>query len=154
MVKPSYLLAANRTPKCVPLWRYRCYCCIIVMSWIGNNAAIWLVHKFKLLFNEWIGHLQIKHFITILQNQWFAQGYACMITHLCVCVTSHYLTWLIHREQQWRSDGSVGVCIILPVFLTKQEHIRYRADFKFAPSQWEMSLQSNGVSHWLGANLE
>ena len=24
----------------------------------------------------------------------------------------------------------------------------------FAPSQWETSLQSNAVSHWLGANLE
>ena len=26
--------------------------------------------------------------------------------------------------------------------------------FKLALSQWEMSLQSNAVSHWLGANLE
>ena len=30
----------------------------------------------------------------------------------------------------------------------------HRADFRFAPSQWETSLQSNAVSHWLGANLE
>ena len=29
-----------------------------------------------------------------------------------------------------------------------------RADFKFTPNQWETSLQSNAVSHWLGANLE
>ena len=29
-----------------------------------------------------------------------------------------------------------------------------RADPRFAPSQWETSLQSNAVSHWLGANLE
>ena len=29
----------------------------------------------------------------------------------------------------------------------------YMADFRFAPSQWETSLQSNAVSHWLGANL-
>ena len=29
-----------------------------------------------------------------------------------------------------------------------------RADSGLAPSQWETSLQSNGVSHWLGANLE
>ena len=27
-------------------------------------------------------------------------------------------------------------------------------DSRFAPSQWEMALQSNAVSHWLGANLE
>ena len=26
--------------------------------------------------------------------------------------------------------------------------------FRFAPSQWETLLQSNTVSHWMGANLE
>ena len=30
----------------------------------------------------------------------------------------------------------------------------HRADSRSAPSQWETSLQSNAVSHWLGANLE
>ena len=29
-----------------------------------------------------------------------------------------------------------------------------RVDFGLAPSQWEMSLQSNVVSHWADANLE
>ena len=29
-----------------------------------------------------------------------------------------------------------------------------RADSRLATSQWEMSLQSNTVSHWLGANLK
>ena len=30
----------------------------------------------------------------------------------------------------------------------------HRADSGLAPSQWETSLQSNTISHWLGANLE
>ena len=29
-----------------------------------------------------------------------------------------------------------------------------RADSRLAPSQWETSLRSNAVSHWLGASLE
>ena len=29
-----------------------------------------------------------------------------------------------------------------------------QADSRLAQSQWETSLQSNAVSHWLGANLE
>ena len=29
-----------------------------------------------------------------------------------------------------------------------------RADYRLASSQWETSLLSNAVSHWLGANLE
>ena len=32
--------------------------------------------------------------------------------------------------------------------------VQYRADSRFAPSQWETSLQSNAISHWLGASLE
>ena len=30
----------------------------------------------------------------------------------------------------------------------------YRADCRFAPSQWETVLFCNDVSHWLGANLD
>ena len=30
----------------------------------------------------------------------------------------------------------------------------HRSDSRFAPSQWETSLQSNGVSDWLSTNLE
>ena len=38
--------------------------------------------------------------------------------------------------------------------LGHNEIIRYRADSRLVLSQWETSLQSNVVSHWLGANLE
>ena len=30
----------------------------------------------------------------------------------------------------------------------------FRTDSRLAPRQWETSLHSNAVSHWLGANLE
>ena len=33
-------------------------------------------------------------------------------------------------------------------------HLLFRADSRIAHSQWETLLQSNTVSHWLGANLE
>ena len=36
----------------------------------------------------------------------------------------------------------------------KQPLCQSRADSRLAPGQWETSLQSNAVSHWLGANLE
>ena len=32
--------------------------------------------------------------------------------------------------------------------------VGYRADSRFAPSQWETALLCNDVSHWLGTNLE
>ena len=39
-------------------------------------------------------------------------------------------------------------------FISSTELLYYRADSKLVPSQWETSLQSNAVSHWLGASLE
>ena len=36
----------------------------------------------------------------------------------------------------------------------KPNMTHFRADSRFAPSQWEMALLCNGVSHWLGASLE
>ena len=33
-------------------------------------------------------------------------------------------------------------------------HYNYRADCRVASNQWETLLQSNAISHWLGANLE
>ena len=49
------------------------------------------------------------------------------------------------------------VCIMLKFECGNIVHIadiHYTADSGFAPSQWETSLQSNAVSHRLGANLE
>ena len=67
------------------------------------------------------------------------------------------------RQQSTQRD----VCSCLPlcqwsVHWHKTRHVRAwapqprtpRVDSKFAPSQWETSLQSNAVSHRLGANLE
>ena len=41
-------------------------------------------------------------------------------------------------------------------YMTIKHHSQQRgkADFMFAPSQWETPLQNNAVSHWLGANIE
>ena len=36
----------------------------------------------------------------------------------------------------------------------EQQYIWHRADSRFAPSQWEMSLQGNAVSHWLDTSLQ
>ena len=38
--------------------------------------------------------------------------------------------------------------------LWDQSMIYIRADSRLSPSQWETSLQSYAISHWLGANLE
>ena len=50
----------------------------------------------------------------------------------------------------WRIRGAAAIrsqCLLINFLIC-------RAVFRLAPSQWETSLQSNAVSHWLGANLE
>ena len=46
--------------------------------------------------------------------------------------------------------ASTGVCELTQVW----HLILFRADSRLASSQWEMSLQSNAISHWLGTNQE
>ena len=59
----------------------------------------------------------------------------------------HWLPYLL-----WSHHGHV----IKPTskYTDRRETYIIRADSRSPPSQWEMSLQSNAVSHWLGANLE
>ena len=59
------------------------------------------------------------------------------------------------------ADGLALCCTILGHVQTQwwpNLHSIYtyicRAESRLGPSQWETSLQSNTVSHWLGANLE
>ena len=47
-----------------------------------------------------------------------------------------------------------GIPMRTPGSAWEYKETRNRADSRLAPIQWETSLQSNAVSHWLGANLE
>ena len=70
---------------------------------------------------------------------------------ICLCPVQHTTIWLNSCRSEhvcvYQGTRSVLVWGILlePIL---------RADSRFAPNQWEMALQNNDVSHWLGANLE
>ena len=72
----------------------------------------------------------------------------------------HAITWTNVYLSLFRHMASLGHNeLIVSVQISAIRYWRYRpcstrADSRFAPTQWEMSLQSNTVSHWLGANLE
>ena len=56
-----------------------------------------------------------------------------------------------------RASYEVPIVSILTVFERRCISFRIlanRDDSRCAPIQWETSLQSNAVSHWIGANLE
>ena len=74
------------------------------------------------------------------------------------------MSWPIHSGHlfiaAWQAEWiSVWIIDVAQPFWTGKavcegERIVYRAASKLTPSQWETSLQSNAVSHWLGTNLE
>ena len=76
---------------------------------------------------------------------------------ICGCKNNHQIwchnpsTWCSHdvTDQLWWCHNAKSEKTVLD-----DSGKMSRADSRFAPSQWETSLQSNAVSHWLSANLE
>ena len=49
----------------------------------------------------------------------------------------------------------MGNIVFFTLIISREQHTIYsRADSGLGPCQWETSLQSNAISHWLGANLD
>ena len=70
------------------------------------------------------------------------QNFTCSFLFKSLCYSIYIYQWNRHM-----------------IFTCLKENVTpmltcHRADSRLAPSQWETSLQSNGVSDWLDANLE
>ena len=86
--------------------------------------------------------------------------------NICICMMTawhgnvFHITGLLRRVlsvfhhvgYSWYPPNCYGRIVFSIVFV--RMHNTKAADARFAPSQWETSLQSNIVFHWLGANLE
>ena len=66
---------------------------------------------------------------------------------------SHYLTPV--EKDSWHLMVSQGHNEFTElVLMSMTPGYQYRADSRFAPSQWETALLCNDVSNWLGTNLK
>ena len=72
----------------------------------------------------------------------FSSWYLYPVTHAWV-----YVSYAISSAESDMKTSLMGQWIIF----TQAD---YRADSSFAPSQWEMALLCNGLSHWLAVSLE
>ena len=68
------------------------------------------------------------------------------------CIPMHSATPL-YEYGNWSSKKAFLVDSITTFYMHKQLN-QHRADSRFAPSQWEMALLCNTISHWLGVTLE
>ena len=81
-------------------------------------------------------------------------------SNLQCCCFNVFTSWLLvgkgiviltHRLlRAWACE----LWLWISMYNLRNDILSFRADCRLAPSQWEMSLQSNAISHWLGANLE
>ena len=65
------------------------------------------------------------------------------------CIHKEWITPLSLEDKMY-----FAIIKILGIFCSIIKPYYIRADYRFASRQWETSLQSNTVSHWMGANLE
>ena len=66
-----------------------------------------------------------------------------------------HILWISHRICHYDRYTMMPLhCLFTWTKLHWIMSYSHRADSRLAPSQWERSLQSNTVSHWLGSNLE
>ena len=90
------------------------------------------------------GEIHIPH----IKGQWWE---AFLFSLLLDCTSC----WKKQSSCQWLDISWHSSDVTVMSYQRSLEiHSWCRADSRLAPSQWETSLQSNAISHWLGANLE
>ena len=66
--------------------------------------------------------------------------------HIAVKLKMSFVSWIYDQYDIFAN--------VVPYAVSSYVYLYYnRADTRPASSQWEMSLQSNTISEWLGANL-
>ena len=94
--------------------------------------------------NTWTDSMDIKS----LQN---SNSVRSMWDIIVVTSFTVYLQCVILSKE---TRALYGYCFVTLHGRFRSPPWQGRADSRLVPSQWETSLQSNAVSHWLGTNLE
>ena len=138
-LQQSCFLVAEGIPVCSPLWHHSCD--VIENNSIGNNAAIPLADKFKLLMNinEWIAHFPEKHFMTTPLNPRISQEYGwwSSVPHLTETLHENVFHITCPLKNPLVTGGlpsevacNVELCIFLWYELAADETVK-------SPPEWE-----------------
>ena len=105
--------------------------------------------------------LVLSNFTRILQGYFICNGTTYTVAQMPMEQPGR--TWISNMHDglcnQTKIKRKINVCLwmghpALSIPPSPPTSSGRRADSRFVPSQRETSLQSNAVSHWLGANLE
>ena len=116
------------TSYCVIYYELRATVPWATVLWASSYKLRW----YELRYHEpWV--VRVRH------TQWFCISLVLVALCVSIWINSWFRNWRLGLLWWWHGQ-LWWTCA--------------RADFRFAPSQWETSLQSNIVSHCLGASLE
>ena len=101
-----------------------------------SASAIRIIHKSFCSDNMWRTYTLMIYVCRV----WTTQSFY----HIRYC----FLDRKIHISKESKSNQTTTTFLIVLLIF------KIRADSRFGPNQSETSLQSNAVSHWLGASLE
>ena len=121
--------------------------------------------QFPLLYNCIAAIFQQRHFVCkclntihtylLLLEMFFSYISGLFMWYICpyFCIGTKWIVWLLHCV--W-SNPEEYVLYWEANYHSQAQQCKYyvRADSRFVPSRWEVSLLCNDVSHWLGTNLE
>ena len=130
--RPTYLLVAHRSS---------------FSTWVGVTKSFFSVLLFSQFFQSYLNtaYLYTIMFLSDKCNcSWAAKTpdkYKCNLM---------YLTDIFCKIKKKSCDKRIDEWS----FSNPHPRNVSKADSRLAPSQWDMSLQNNGISHWLGANPE
>ena len=147
----------------------------------NSSARIWLHYRYTAVL-VWHGiFLFVCESKTLKGLLWMQSHDYTICNILLYCYDKTYCTYVWGMSPSWPVLGLLSWCSIFqscqrhsfedrapvdfiygcPIFgwvagtwLHNRLPGWYRSDSRLAPSQWETSLQSNAVSHWLSANLQ
>ena len=105
------------------------------------------------------GQVQKTHFqCKMLWGLWEFPAYLFSDHQFCSNLSEFSAKLMIWENLSWKFPKVMTSCLLNPLIFVLQgltgHSMAFRADFRFAPSQWEMLILCNDVSHWLGENLE
>ena len=118
------------------------------------NLYIWQCHKANHIREKSRGHQTVGIFVLLaitshLSNDAFWNLYVCLWDFWPLLLQRYNYMIIITGDRVHILAVHSTMCLIW--WGTAWYN---RVDFRFAPGQWETLLHINGVSHWLGSNLE
>ena len=116
---------------------------------LAPRLAVAYLHKNEehCLFNKLHENNILRYFCCAPLKWWLPLAVGFLLQRAC----SVKLNKVLNKQSSFRWFQRPWLVWLLCSVLLGNLH---RGDSRLAPSQWETSLQSNTISHWLVANLE